>query len=251
MDLSIFANETLWAALGAIGSVGALGYLAKQNVSLKESLRFDYQWRKKEKAVELASFYSRDIMPRIIYCTSIFKISGISEKLSSIETSKIKRFNLDELKALYPNGELAKEVLSMMKETDSSVFETQRDVLCECFKKQPSELNESDRHIFLLNEFYDIANGLLNDLEYFSMCINSGVADGTIVYQSLHQTFFDTAQIFYYNIASLNTNSKDKYFTHIITLYTTWQKLHLDQSNKESKLEDNICYGYDPVSVIS
>lgn len=67
-----------------------------------------------------------------------------------------------------------------------------------------------------------IVNDLLNDMEYFSMHFTHGVADESVVYQSLHQTYVECVQLLYYNIAINNKTDGTQYYTNVVELYRIW-----------------------------
>ena len=72
------------------------------------------------------------------------------------------------------------------------------------------------------------------------MCFTSGVADETIVYQSLHQTFFSTIKMLYYKIAVQNNVTKDKYYTHTIKLYKQWRDRDKQNERQQAAAEEQM-----------
>lgn len=245
------SNEIFWTAVGSIGTVAALAYLAQQNISMKKSLSFDSQWRKKDKAVQLAEKYASEMMPRIGYCSSVLSKAAIYKKISSIKPSRMLLFTRDELMEI-DQGIINISFEKSVMDVEIKVFEEHRDVLPErCRGRIESYSDEDGKRVLLAKEFAHVANTLLNDLEYFSMCVNCGIVDGDVLYPSLHQTFFSTVQIFYYAIASVNYNARDKYYTHIITLYRAWQKRHREDEERERrqqvKHEESIYSSYNPI----
>ena len=84
---------------------------------------------------------------------------------------------------------------------------------------------------------------LLNDLEWFSMNFERGIADEKAVYQSLHKGFLSTIQELYFFISFKNDSGPaDKYFTNIMGLYNKWKaredKKKLKAEKKYKKHED-------------
>lgn len=81
---------------------------------------------------------------------------------------------------------------------------------------------------------------ILNDLEAFCMAFVHNIADDRVVYRSLHQSFFEIIQIYYYKIASRNISEKDCYYTNIISLYSKWKTVDEyleDIAHKKQKLK--------------
>lgn len=217
---------------------------------MAKSFNFDAQWRTKEKAAELAKFYAENMVPRINYCLTIMRAADVTAKLGSIDPRKMKEFTLNELICLHPEGKnLEHWVVEQVKQVKANVFETCRDQLPFHIKRQSDlSLDNTDRSTFLQKEFWSTVNGVLNDLEYISMCFNSGVADSFVVYQSLHQSFFSVVQVFYFKIASQNSSARDRYYTHVIQLYQTWQNEYQRQADEEASRADQIMSpGFVPV----
>ena len=86
----------------------------------------------------------------------------------------------------------------------------------------------------LWREFFDIVSNALNDLEFFSMNFISGVADDSIVFPLLHQTYLTLVQLLYYYIAIQNKNEKDKFYTNVIELFEKWRTIDKENEKKIS-----------------
>ncbi len=83
----------------------------------------------------------------------------------------------------------------------------------------------------------DEVSGVLNNIEYFAMNFAHGVADDSVVYRSLHQSYIDIMQLLYFNISNLNNSSSDKYYLNAIELYNKW-KIQKDKDTNEKKMMD-------------
>lgn len=81
----------------------------------------------------------------------------------------------------------------------------------------------------------DLAD-LLNKIEYFSVSFMSNVADESIAYQSLHQTFTRTIESLYPNISMINRDPKNKYYTNTIELYNLWKDRFIEFEKKEEEI---------------
>lgn len=101
--------------------------------------------------------------------------------------------------------------------------------------------------LYYNGEFKKILCQTLNQLEYFCMYFNSGVADEETVYQSLHQSFLEMIKIVYFKIASGNKTGKDKYYTNIIKLYNKWSERYAQCIENEIKLNRNNSYEQDEI----
>lgn len=256
------AVQAVGAWVGALGAIGALVFfsiqtisLARQTKSLVDSYRFDSQWRRNNKSAELALFYAQSVLPLITYCSSVLEKTDIYPRLKSISPKRMARFNSTELKEVFGSDEdIERLVKESVKKLNPDAFISERrlvplgfrDELVERLLSQEEQgaAEEEELKVALQREFGSVTTILLNDLEYFSMCINSGIADGDILYPSLHQTYFKMISIFYFRIASHNTSMKDKFYTHIIQLSTSWKERFVDDERKESQVEDEMSRRY-------
>lgn len=256
------AVQAIGAWVGSLGAIGALVFfsvqtksLARQTKSLVASYKFDSQWRRNNKSSEIALFYSHDILPLIAYCSSVLADTDVYQRLKSIDPKCMVRFNRAELeKAVGTSENIEQLVDESLKRVKLEAFMNRhylipfrsRDEIAERLLSR-GVLDDRQNlvlHEALRREFWSVATTLLNDLEYFSMCVNSGIADGDVLYPSLHQTFFSMISAFYFLIASHNTSMKDKFYTHIIRLFTNWRKRLLDHEQRERRVEDEMSQRY-------
>lgn len=90
------------------------------------------------------------------------------------------------------------------------------------------EDHDADRDIaaeMFFSVFAHDSYNLLNCLEHISMAINCGVADGDILYPSLHQVFISMVASLYIFICNSNSKSPvDRYYTQITALYRLWDE---------------------------
>jgi hypothetical protein len=64
----------------------------------------------------------------------------------------------------------------------------------------------------------------LNKLDYIALAFNHQIAFDGIVYQALHNAFFEFIRLFYYVIAKSNTSEEENNcFENIITMYNRWK----------------------------
>ena len=83
----------------------------------------------------------------------------------------------------------------------------------------------------------DICSDILNSLEYFAMNFNTGVADETVVYESLNQTYILVVKYLYRTIAKLNKRAAPtKYYTNVIDLFKKWSARFENNVLKSEKI---------------
>lgn len=96
-------------------------------------------------------------------------------------------------------------------------------------RAENSKENNSTVEQYMMSK---IINDVLNDMEYFSMHFTHKVADESVVYQSLHQTYIECVQLLYYNIAVNNKTDGTQYYTNVVDLYKTWYKNQIKSREK-------------------
>lgn len=102
---ALLHDSVFWSAIASIVTILTLLYLASQSYLMTRSFDFDSQWRTKEKAVELAKFYSSSMIARINYCLAIMGEAGVMARLGAIDPKEMDAFTIDELACLSPRGE--------------------------------------------------------------------------------------------------------------------------------------------------
>lgn len=82
------------------------------------------------------------------------------------------------------------------------------------------------------------------------MHFTHNIADDTVIYQSLHQTFLDITEFLYYNISRLNTDGCSKFYVNTIALHNKWRKRKTEKINDSvNKQRDSIDNGNNAVDI--
>lgn len=243
-----------WATVSSIATALSMIFVAHQSRLMKKSFRYNCEWQEKAKAVELACTYKDKILPNTSYLSTFMRITGVETLLGNLNQHNISSFTKDELLRLTNSGilDMVKSVkrntdnlpapLALRERCSSRVDIIARNQTNELysslssFLSSPPDKEQMDKALFILwSEFNEIQIETLNSLEFFAMNFTSEVADETMVFQSLHQTYLNIVQLLYYQIAIRNTNVKDKYYTNIIALYHTWSARDLENENKANE----------------
>lgn len=238
--------------LQIILTVGSLLLVAIQTYLLRKTYRYNCDWQEKEKAIELSAYYKDEILPSVEYIGFFLRETGIMECLRGINQNNIDSFNQNELYRL-----TSRDIESQIDSKRENIQDLQKLInlrrdynqitqkplhainpqhiaayAAEVRQEKNSDgsavvVPDSIKNALLSDlwfEFDIVVSNTLNSLEYFSMNFITGVADDSVVFQSLHQTFIVLVQMLYYYIAMQNTNEKDIYYTNIIGLYKRWVK---------------------------
>ena len=236
-------DPTCWQTVGSMATAGALIFMIWQNRYIKaqtaaaiKSYEYNCGWQEKEKAAELARFYAERMIPKITYINIIS--AEYRDLLVQIRDVEMRSFTVTELKSL-TSKDICEIIEKRVQNCKVELFQLARKCLPESMRTSFPETQDQNIQFYEM-EFDQISSQLLNELEYFSMCFTSGIADETVVYQSLHQTFFSTIKMLYYKIAVQNDVIKDKYYTHTIKLYKLWlerdKKIERQQMENEEKM---------------
>lgn len=221
--------------LVALATLGSLFFVMRQTRAMERSNRYTSDWQEKNKAVELAAYYEREILPRIDFLTVVFKRVGVVEALRRIKVSEIKEFTQQELFDL-TGPKISEEVTALMQDEKNAqmILDTMKTYFLvkpaayadftQLFFSEAEAKKASSLSPLVSSKVTEYISTTLNKLEQFAMCFTTGVADGDVVYQSLHQTYLSCIRAVYFYIANTNTHPKDKYFTNAIELYCEWMK---------------------------
>lgn len=252
------------ACIGSIATAVSLVFLIKQTSTLRKTYEYTTDWQCKEKAVELARYYKDCILLNVAYINAVLKHTGALSLLDNIKNGDIKIFTRDELTSLVgPQiNERIKEQITDLHNLSALIS------LRNSFKEdthKPRNTNDTlikswallnpnfdttddsggDNHKgmsaerlidILYFEFRDTISDTLNNLEYFAMNFITGVADESVVFQSLHQTYLGIVRALYADISFQNSNPKDKFYTNIIELYHIWAERDEENSRLANSL---------------
>lgn len=187
-----------------------------------------------QKAVDLSEYYKDNILSYIAPLKYIYNNSGISDIISKIDVSQMKHFDEKELYTLLSNEDI--NSLKEIQQSDkfrSIVINANliynlglNNDLVNYYKNNKGKSDDGSVDSLdskILSTFLGkLITRILNNMEYFSLHFTHNVADESVIYKSLHQTYIYIVQMLYYNIAIKNPLSPTKYFTNIIELYELW-----------------------------
>ena len=228
---------TIYVIIGTV--IAVWQYYISSRASILEMKTHDV-----EKAIDLAGIYKNEILSKFMVIRYVFEKSGILAVLSKIPEDKMIDFNNKELKQLWPESRSFEEMVHNKKFTDSIVeamiiFNLIDDNIIKIDQVEEQILKNNDgqgsKKILrkdsisvkvepLLNYFFnDYISCTLNNLEFFSMHFTHGIADETVVYQSLHQSYLTIIHYLYFAICKNNIEESSKYYTNAIKLYNIWR----------------------------
>lgn len=170
----------------------------------------DYRHRKNkekaEKSIEIAKDFALNIIDSLSIIYAFFKTFHIDNIIDKVNFMQKEEFDIEELKSLYDANDIIDyKKLILNNDSDGKI----KDMICDT----------------------------LNTLEYQCMYISTKVADEKYIYNSMHQQFLKAISLLYFEIALINIDNKDKYYTNIINVYNLWKDKYIKSINKERKIK--------------
>lgn len=215
-----------------------------QYVLAKQAEKNHYHNDRIQKAIDLSEYYKDNILCYIVFIHCVYEESGILDVLNEVKRSDMRNFDVLELNRNFTKAQNDKiseivkspQFLKIIIE-NASIF-SKEPLLDKLPIKDKNNENETVAliHNKVMNYFRnDIICETLNNLEYFSLHFNYGLADKITVYQSLHQTYLKMVQMLYYDISINNAPGKQKLYTNVIELFNDWKMMAEKQNLDEVK----------------
>ncbi len=221
------------------------------------------QRQKKDAACELARYYAHNIILEASLIIDVFKFSGLDNEVHSLfPYDKISDLNYTEMEKLLNEAgkdfdavdkmmtrEIDPHAIFKAKLRNAASIEDRRLLIDEYTigDPDPSDPDSTGEliHIDFLNkEFERAITYLLNDLEWFAMTCQYGLADEEMLYQSLHQTYISQVWLLYFYICKSNLSNEDKFYTNLIWLFNLWKdrlkKIQLDANMTRAEYQAEI-----------
>lgn len=238
VDIALFIVELLMLIVAFCSALYAF-----------KAYRHQKERSKKEVACELAKYYADEILNNATVILTAFSLSGYEEYITGIVAyNDMCDFTKKEFQCLLEKASIDyDQCIKRITEIDPSVLFSCRLSRVYSIKerseaiKNAVELDENNNVKFptanyIQNDFMQDVTRLMNQLEWFSMNCQYGIADEELIYQSIHQTFLTTVLLVYPLICQANENNADKHFTNMIWLFTKWRN-RLNDITTEAELK--------------
>ena len=224
----------------------------KQIATQNEQKKLDYEYKRKEKAVEMAIIFQKILKDASFIMVVLEKTKLKEIYYDKIKFNELKKFDYNELVQKF-NPKTIEEIKIMNDLNGIDPFElinlyvnfnyADAHFLKLLEKKDGVVFGTSDEFqkaiLIIKNHIWECKGSVLNKLEWFSMNFNLGLADENVVYQSLHQVFLSSVKLLHYEISDRNRDGlKDKYFCNIIDLYKRWSERYYEAWKEEKELEE-------------
>lgn len=238
LEKAYYITQILCAFAVMIG--GIIGVW--QYILAKQTEKNQYHNNRIQKAIDLSEYYKDNILCYITFIHSVYEEAGILDILNEVKQSDMQNFDVSELDKNFTS----EQKHQINKITKSKVFLQIIVDNASIFSKEPLYdkllVKEGDKVIEtvqinqgkVMNYFRNnIICETLNNLEYFSLHFNYGLADKMTVYQSLHQTYLKMIQMLYYDISVNNKQGEQRLYTNVIELFNDWKAIVEKQNSDE------------------
>lgn len=197
-----------------------------------------------EKAVNLSAYYKDNILTKVAALRLVFSESGVTAILEQIKPVDMVAFDADELteKLSVADRQKLSQIMQSKEMANLILLAGMRYNLNLDIERYFSILEEDEdmssikRELISLQFMSQVQNDLLNNLEYFAMNFTHKVADESVVFQSLHQTYLEAVQLLYYDIAKNNKPDGRQFYTNVVELYKIWYDK--SRQNREMVIRD-------------
>lgn len=202
----------------------------------RNAVQADYNWRRKDAAIEMTKYYMDEILPLAAYVNTMLVSSKKKEiRLHDIRLSEMNRFTNEELIQLSKIPDIPKHMNAQILSIEDHTFNIAKLLVPQNIRESLSEER--------ISHFWGVCGHLLNRIEYFSMMFVSEIAEDKAVYDSLHQTFIPNIKMLYAVICIHNNRPEGKYFTNLISLFLKWRDRDERKKNTRIEFEENLSDG--------
>lgn len=206
-----------------------------QYVLTARSERRKLSMERVEKAVDLANYYKDEILSKYRALMYVYEKGGIKNELDNIKVRDMKEFTKEELtNNLSEAGQKKLEELIKSERVAKAIVTAEMMLGLELKLEKAVNIEYVDGkktinvngNMVIRRFMSGVVTRLLNNLEYFAMNFMHGIADETVVYQSLSKTYMELVQMLYYDIAKNNEIAKQQLYTNVTELYRKWYARH-------------------------
>lgn len=230
---------SIFVTVGVIIAVFQYYLSSKSNKTNLEMIKI-------QKAVELSKYYKDEILSYSVAIKYIYEKAGALSILDKIPINKIKYFTNEELNQFLTANEIdqLKNIASSDKFVEAALEANEIYNLGFNPNRTISAIDKENNDLKTMQVYSEplivvcvarLITKVLNNMEYFALNFSHNSADESVVYQSLHQSYFDIVHILYYQIAIKNTDPTEKLYTNVSWLFNCWMDV-----NSQKKLTKNM-----------
>ena len=257
IEIIAYASEVVSALYLILGTIIAVWqYYVSSQKNIEKMQRDQIQ-----KAIDLAGYYKDNILPGYSALKLVYSKSELQNILNNIEKDKIKDFDNIEMNELLSKEEINNyiDIINSQNFVDA-VFEVNQFLGLDLKGCKAKEFNETSsiektevqfevNSLQFVNDFYkNYVSSILNNAELFAMYFTHGIADESVIFQSIYPTYLELCNTLYYEIAKCSAPGKAKLYTNIIKLYNVWKKKSKEQNDKAKNSYRNNASDYGTIA---
>lgn len=237
--------------ISSIFVVGGVVIAVWQYYLTSKSTKTDIEIQQVQRAIDLSEYYKDNILrysPAIEY---IFDKTDILKILNTLKLEQMNDFDKYELNDLFTTEQVKK--LKEIQDSDlfiqaiveaNTIYNLHMEI-----QSEKSELvkNQKTMYVVSINKrsaivafLSNLIDNVLNNMEFFALHFSHKTADESVIYQSLHQSYFKLIRLMYYYIARSNENPSDKFYTNTIKLFIEWRSAKDNQKENRSQTSQDI-----------
>lgn len=246
--------ETLYYTTQIISSIFVISGVVIavwQYYLTSKSTKTEIEIQQVQRAIDLSEYYKDNILKYYPAIDYIFDKTGILKILNTLKLEELNDFDCYELRDRF-NDDQIKELRTIQ---DSDLF---LQAIIEAnfiynlhlelwTRRTETETSEGLTSVISINRqsatvafLSNLVTNVLNNMEFFALHFHHKTADESVVYQSLHQSYFKLIRLMYYYIAKGNENPSDKYYTNTIKLFIDWRSEKTQQKENRSEKSGTI-----------
>lgn len=192
---------------------------------------------KKDTANNLAAHYNSVILEKEKYISSVYNRAELFHVIkNTISLNEMEEFDRDELNKILDDKKI--DFYSFKRritEIDPVIILNCKIILTGNAAERESTYSgfvvtdgiTGEQRVqnasILYMDFNQQIDDLLNQLEWFAMNCHYGLADETILFQPLHQSFLAMVWMLYPTICMKNDKTKGMFYTNVIWLFLKWR----------------------------
>ncbi|MGN0366750.1 MAG: hypothetical protein ACI4E5_12540 [Suilimivivens sp.] len=216
-----------------------------------KSARNELEIKQVQRAIDLSEYYKDNILKYAPAISYIFDEIGVSPILKKLKLTQLNNFDKNELEDLLSPNDI--DILKNSQYNSkffeavvnaNAIYNLNMKFLTKKIKQQKDgkeiDAIAIDNNSIAISFFSDLLNKILNNMEFFALHFSHNTADESVVYQSLHQSYFELIQLLYYYISVQNENPSYKFYTNVIELFHKWMNAKDKQKNEFSKNSNSI-----------
>lgn len=238
--------------ISAILLAGSLAFVGYQSYLMRKAYRNPLHADRIKRAIELAEYYRVEILPNTTFIATLFSILKINERIKNIKEINAPLYFTSTESAQLIGQDVIDEVMNIVCHPDimalslvNGIQKTDIRVIREneyfLELAQDEDSTQFETYVAIKESELSLKiEGVLNKLEYFSMNFVSGVADESVIYQSIHQSFLSNVMLLYCWISKVNTSNCDKFYTATIWLFNKWLEEAIRQECEETEYQQRI-----------